>query len=591
MKNHINLILKTCCLFLLIYSTAYAQERAGQVSENIRLNQLGFYPNAPKFAIITSPNVSTYSLLTSDRSKTVLTAFKLKESADTALNGNKTFIAEFSFFKSPGDYVLYVDGLGYSYPFSIKDSINNGLAKATIKAFYFQRVSIALPEEFAGKWNRAAGHPDDKVLIHPSAATASRPAGTIINAPRGWYDAGDYNKYIVNSGITTGTLLSIYEDFPDYIKGLNLSIPESTNKAPDLLDEILWNVRWMLTMQDPEDGGVYHKLTNASFDGMVMPDVTKEPRYAVQKGTAATLDFAAVLAQANRVFKEYNVEFPGLADSCYKASLAAWNWAQKNPNVVYNQDEMNTKFEPKVTTGAYGDRNFTDEFIWAASELSVTTGDGQYLKTLNLFPDNAMSLPTWSNVRLLGYYTLVKNEKLLDSIAPEYFTMLKSRIINMADSYIAGVSGSAYQTVMGKSSRDFNWGSNSNAANQGIALIQAYRLTGYKEYLRFALANLDYLLGRNATGYSFVTGYGSKTPMFPHHRPSVADGIKEPVPGMLVGGPNPGKQDGVALPSSVPSEAYVDVSESYATNEIAINWNAPIAYLSVALEALQAEFF
>src|SRR5690554_2794855 len=240
--------------FLLIGLFACSQEKDTQISENIRLNQLGFYPNAPKFAIITSPDVSTYSLLTSDRSETVLAASELKQSADTALNGNKTFIADFSFFKNPGDYVLYIDGLGYSYPFSIKDSINNDLAIATMKAFYFQRASTALPEEFAGKWHRSAGHPDDKVLIHPSAASATRPAGTIINAPGGWYDAGDYNKYIVNSGITTATLLSTYEDFPDNVKELNLSIPESTNKVPDLLDEILWNVRWMLTMQDPADG-------------------------------------------------------------------------------------------------------------------------------------------------------------------------------------------------------------------------------------------------------------------------------------------------------------------------------------------------
>ena len=77
--------------------------------------------------------------------------------------------------------------------------------------------------------------------------------------------------------------------------------------------------------------------------------------------------------------------------------------------------------------------------------------------------------------------------------------------------------------------------------------------------------------------------------MFPHHRPSAADGIKEPVPGLLVGGPNPGKQDGVALPSSVPDEAYIDNQASYATNEIAINWNAPLVYLANAIEALQVE--
>jgi endoglucanase len=105
------------------------------------------------------------------------------------------------------------------------------------------------------------------VLIHPSAASDKRPAESIISVPRGWYDAGDYNSYIVNSGITMGTLFSLYEDFPAHMKTVDLNIPESKNEIPDLLDEVLWNLRWMLTMQDPNDGGVYHKCTNAAFDG------------------------------------------------------------------------------------------------------------------------------------------------------------------------------------------------------------------------------------------------------------------------------------------------------------------------------------
>src|SRR5205823_2120648 len=175
-----------------------------------------------------------------------------------------------------------------------------------IKGFYYQRTAIDLPVKYAGQWARPAGHPDTRVLIHPSAASADRPAGTVISSPKGWYDAGDYNKYIVNSGITMGTLLSLCEDFPDYIKKLNTNIPESTNNVPDVLDEVLWNLRWMLTMQDPADGGVYHKLTNASFDGMVMPDKATKERYVVAKSITATLDFAAVMAQASRVIKPYN---------------------------------------------------------------------------------------------------------------------------------------------------------------------------------------------------------------------------------------------------------------------------------------------
>ena len=102
-----------------------------------------------------------------------------------------------------------------------------------------------------------------------------------------------------------------------------------------------------------------------------------------------------------------------------------------------------------------------------------------------------------------------------------------------------------------------------------------------------ALTNVDYLLGRNATGYCFVTGLGSKSPMFPHHRPSVGDGIVEPVPGLLAGGPNPAMQDKCKYEFTEPETAYTDVECSYASNEIAINWNAPIVYLANAVEALK----
>ena len=143
---------------------------------------------------------------------------------------------------------------------------------------------------------------------------------------------------------------------------------------------------------------------------------------------------------------------------------------------------------------------------------------------------------------------------------------------------------------MGKSASDYIWGSSAVAANQGIALIQAYRLTDDKSYLDAALANLDYLLGRNAVGYSFVTGFGHKTPMHPHHRPSVADGIDVPVPGLLSGGTNANaaRQDKCAgYTTTIADEVYLDADCSYASNEIAINWNAPLVYLATALEALQ----
>jgi endoglucanase len=293
------------------------------------------------------------------------------------------------------------------------------------------------------------------------------------------------------------------------------------------------------------------------------------------------------MAQSGRIFSKFKKVFPGLADSCMKSAEKAWNWAIKNPKVAYDQNQMNKEFKPVITTGGYGDSDFTDEFIWAASEMYVSTGKESYYNSSPMFPDTLMPLPSWNNVKLLGYYTLARSEKNLTGNAKRDYTLLRQRILKCAEKLTEGVRERAYMTVMGKSASDFVWGSNSVATNQGILLIQAYRLSNNRKYLDFALTNLDYILGRNATGYSFVTGYGHKTPMFPHHRQSEADGIADPIPGLIVGGPNPGQQDGCkTYPSRVPDESYTDTVCSYASNEIAINWNAPAAYLAGALEAL-----
>jgi len=203
--------------------------------------------------------------------------------------------------------------------------------------------------------------------------------------------------------------------------------------------------------------------------------------------------------------------------------------------------------------------------------------------------NDSVSLPSWSNVRMLAYYTMLRYQDNLPKYTSEMVQMMKQRLLKLANEYLGHISSSAFVTVMGLSKKDFVWGSNAVAANQGILMVNAYFLTGDKRYISGALSNLDYLLGRNATGYCFVTGFGTKSPMHPHHRPSVADGIDEPVPGLLVGGPNPGRQDKCRYPLTDAETAYVDSDCAYASNEVAINWNAPMAYLVNAVEALKYE--
>lgn len=566
----------------LITLACFSQRR----SDDIMVNQKGYYPYAPKIAAVRDHESGTFYITSPDLSDTLFTG-KLEGPKSVDYSPVNTWLADFTGFSLAGNWVVTVPGLGYSWPFEIKSRVHEELAKSSLRSYYFQRMSTSLPYEYAGPWSRPAGHPDNHVMVHASAANQNRPEGTIISAPKGWYDAGDYNKYVVNSGITMGTMLSAWEDFPGYYRDLTLNIPETGNGIPDILNEQLWNLRWMIRMQDPFDGGVYHKLTTANFEGRVMPAEAVSQRYVVQKSTAAALNFAAVMAQASRIFGEYPGVLPGLADSCLRAAEFAWEWAMENPDIYYRQNDMNRMYDPDINTGAYGDGNVSDEFTWAAAELFITTGKEEYFRNTDLFPDDNMPIPTWNQVRLLAYYSLIRHREDLPSYAAVTVEQAMKRLKGLADDLIYGIGDQPYHTVMGKSARDFMWGSNSQAANQGIALINAYLITGNGDYLDGALHNLDYLTGRNATGFSFVTGYGYKTPLYIHHRPSDADALREPVPGLLAGGPNPGQQDGCDYPSAIPNESFVDDWCSYASNEVAINWNAPLVYLSGALESLQ----
>jgi endoglucanase len=252
--------------------------------------------------------------------------------------------------------------------------------------------------------------------------------------------------------------------------------------------------------------------------------------------------------------------------------VKAWNWAKANANVPYSQPN-------DIKTGEYGDLTFNDEFAWAAAELFLQTGEQSYLNEF-WAADAPAYAPWWGGVGALGYISLATHgEGRLNSTD---YGKVRRALIDTGD-YLKGLQASSpYGVSMTKD--DFNWGSNSGGMNQALMLLQAYRLTGDKSYYNAAYALQDYVLGRNATDYSFVTGFGSKTPMDIHHRQSVADGVAEPVPGFLVGGPHSGQDDKCpGYPSKLPAKSYVDTWCSYSTNEVTINWNAPLVYVTAAL--------
>jgi endoglucanase len=561
------------CACAALFATGAAHAAAG-----IEVNQLGFLPSAQKLAVVPAGAGDRFQVTDAASGKAVFTG-TLGPAATWDASGERVRLADFSRLRKAGTYRIRVDGQPESPPFAIAEDAYRALDAGALHAYTLQRAGIALDARVAGPYARAAGHPDDKVLVHESAASATRPAGTVIASPGGWYDAGDYNKYIVNSGISTYTLLAAYEHFPAWFDKLALHLPESGNGMPDILNEALWNLDWMATMQDPDDGGVYHKLTNKQFDGMVMPDQAKAPRYVVQKTTAAALDFAAVMAAASRVLAPFDAQAPGRSQRYLAAAEAAWRWAQRHPSTTYRQP-------PDIATGKYDDEHLEDEFSWAASELYIATGKDEYRARALAAAPSEQTSPGWNEVRPLGWISLAQQRARLPH--PADADGARRQILAAADTLLARRQASPVRLALDKS--DFVWGSNAVALNQAMMLVQAYRITNRGDYLDAAQSALDYTLGRNPLGMSYVTGFGARSPMHPHHRPSVADGIAAPVPGWLVGGPNPGQQDRkdcrVSYAANAPALSYLDDACSYASNEVAINWNAPLVYVAAALQSL-----
>ncbi len=552
--------------FVLCFVSATSSCAAEQ-SPLLKVNQSGYLNQGQKLAVIPGKSQQAFQLVALPSGQIV---FKGQSSEAQLWDpaGDTVSIADFTQVQTNGHYRLEVTGLT-PVELQIAAQPYAQLHDAAIKAYYFNRASQQLDPAYAGVWARPAGHPDDQVKVHASAASVSRPTGTVVQSPKGWYDAGDYNKYIVNSGISTFTLLDAWTDFKDFYRQRQWTIPESGNSMPDLLDEVVWNLDWMSSMQDPADGGVYHKLTNLNFDGTVMPHQAVAPRYLVQKTTAAALNFAAVMAKASRVLSEFDKEQPGKAALFRQQAIKAWQWASKNPAITYQQPA-------DVSTGAYGDKELADESAWAAAELYLLTGEQPYLQQFFQLAQ-PVKTASWASVAALGYFSLAKEANRL---TPEQRQLVFSAITAVADQFVAQHQASAYKVAMVP--EDFVWGSNAVAMNKAILLYKANQITAKASYIEAIQGLLDYVLGRNPLDLSYVTGFGAKSPQHIHHRPSEADGIKAPVPGWLAGGAQPGQQDKCKYSSKLPAKSYVDDECSYASNEVAINWNAPLVFMLAA---------
>ena len=527
---------------------------------NILVNQLGYLPRLKKRAVITEP---CDSFCVKDNSGRVVfegvpTHFGFDKSS-----GDDVYIADFSPLCADGEYRVYANGKS-SPAFNISACVYKNALDDTLKALYFLRCGCELDKKHAGEYTHPACHLSKAVVWSEKDGKNAKQ----YDVSGGWHDAGDYGRYVTAAACTVAHLLYAYIMFPDVYKAQNINIPESGSGMPDILCECRYELLWLLKMQR-EDGGVWHKVTTAKHAAFVMPQEDLGQLYLFDVSSSATADFAAVCALAARVYSS-DKDF---SERLTAAALKADKWLRENP------DFIGFKNPEGCNTGSYGEHNDTDNRFWANAELYALTGDESYHNALKITADSVplaeLGYACVSGLGTLAYLLCCQNT---DSALSD---KMKNAFYENALSYKQTSDSCGYFVALEE--YQYCWGCNMNVGKSAMTFIISDYLSGKGEYGDYAAAQLDYLLGVNATGYSYITGCGEHSANYPHLRPAHADKIEKCMPGFVVGGANPHPCEPEArtrLPKGTPPmKCYIDEMPFYSLNEVAIYWNSPVIFV------------
>ena len=527
--------------FILILATPALTQ-----NQTIRINSVGFLPQSSKKASILNQPKTFVIKRTEDESvvfKGSISNPEYQKDVDQTIS-----IANFTTFTKIGKYYLETSDGQKSTEFEISTNVYNKAFYTSMRAFYLWRCGTAVNGIHNGiHFSHSACHLNDGYEDFQGKTEQIR------DGTKGWHDAGDYGKYVVNAGITAGMMFMAWDQFQDKLTDFNLDLPETAKGYPDFLKEIKWETDWLLTMQYTDDSGkVSHKLTRKNFSSFCMPETDLEKRYFTEWSSAATADFVAVMAQASRYFEPYDKEY---SRKCLNAARLSYDFLKNNP-------EDKNFVQGEFKTGGYQTTD-EDDRIWAAAEMWETTGNTQYLKEF----ENQAKIQgckidedwDWGNVKNLAMFEYVLSKRAGKN--PEILKMISKNILDVANIIAVKAASDAYGRPLSR----YYWGCNGGVVRQVLNLQIANIISPNKIYTQAALDAIGHIFGRNYYNRSFVTGIGINPPMHPHDRRSGADNEVAPWPGYIVGG-------------GLTAKEWSDEQEDYRTNEIAINWQAALVY-------------
>jgi hypothetical protein len=570
----------------------------GTLSEQIIVDQFGWRPADKKIALFADPVTGQNAPIAYSPGATFqvrhavtdVVAFTgnttpWRSGATHPDSGDRVWHGDFSNLTSPGEYYLYDPANDLrSYNFVISPDVYADVLQTSVRTFYYQRVGTAIPQQFGGNWNHPLAHAKDTVArLWQNGAPVP---GTQRDVSGGWYDAGDYNKYVPFTTGTLWNLLTAYEWNPASFSD-RTNIPESNNGTPDLLDEIRWELDWLRKMQYP-NGSVINRVSNQSYaHGNADPSTDTQDRFYTAATTWATASFAASLAHASRAFQPFD---PSYAATLLAAAQNAWSYLQSQPTMLPASGSdgggSGGGAGNLASVGAgstpSGDLRLR---ILASAELYKTTGSATYK---SYFESNYKNPAAADN----GFHPLLDGTPRFDaSLAQDlnhaYVTYattpgasaavvdeIKSAVRNVNQSWLAyGEYLDREDPYLGFMwSGHYTWGSNQLKAEWAKLILFAYKLNvtpaNNPGYLDAASEYLHYFHGRNPLSYTYLSNMGpkganlgaDKSPLEIYHswfddgsaKYDGAASLFGPAPGFLTGGPNQFYSGTLAPPKSQP---------------------------------------
>lgn len=541
--------------------------------KNIFVNQCGYLPQMQKQATFRTDKPVSFAVLKSSGACVYTGRADRRVENDAA--GETDYVGDFSAVTESGLYYVTAEGLGESDTFAVGTDAYADTFQKSMAFFYLQRCGHDIPEKAGGIHAHRACHTQ---VGHVFQSRETR------DVTGGWHDAGDYGRYVGPGAMAVAQLLYAAErnealcgryQCPEKAGLAAGSTAASPAGVPDYLEELKYELDWMLKMQR-EDGALYHKATCPSFCPFIMPEDEGEEMVLSPVSVTATGDFAAVCAIAVRFYEAYDAAYARRLEEASKRAYEAMR-AMELPGGFRNPKE--------ITTGEYGDSCDVDERYWAAAELYNAFGDERYRSDFEAIArEKIYHGYGWADMGSYGNLAYLNTERPVDETLKD---AIRQAMVSLADKLLKTSEADGYGTAL--TAKQYIWGSNLSAANNGLHLYDAWTLTGERKYLDAAAAQLHYLLGRNCLGLCFVTGCGTDAVKHPHHRPSGFRG--KAMPGMLSGGPCSWIADETikdVFPKETapaPARCLVDMTGSYSTNEVTIYWNSAFLQLLASVTA------